>query len=225
MKTAAKRSINKTVSSANMTGAVKEYRLPTFQHEDGEGIVIPVQPVVIVSADNEPATFGNSVKIEDGSDSGLSVSVSNTIGSLGYPTYGNASLAQTYLLNMLSQNEPLRTPGKFVHALCTTVAATVVWDPAAGKKFRLMGYVIIPAAGMAAAGIQLITLLDEAAAITIAHQVYLPAAANVVNQAPIVVQLPGNGFLSVAADNRLSVTLTSACTAGAISVMAYGTEE
>jgi hypothetical protein len=121
--------------------------------------------------------------------------------------------------------EAIRTPMIYNHQLCTTVAATAVWTPAAGKKFRLMGYVICPDAGMGVAGIELITFLDSAAAITIAHQTYLPIAGSIQHQTPIVVALPGNGYLSSAANNVLNVTLTTAVTAGAVSIFVYGTEE
>ena len=121
--------------------------------------------------------------------------------------------------------ESVRTPTKFKHVLCTTAAATALWTPAGGKKFRIMGYVICPDAGLAAAGIQLITFLDQAAAITIAHQTYLPIAASIAHQVPIVVALPGNGYISAVADNVLNVTMTSNVTAGAVSIFVYGTEE
>jgi hypothetical protein len=143
---------------------------------------------------------------------------------------GGGSAMQTVALQALSNvvisgYESVRTPTIFRHALCTTAAATAVWDPAAGKKFRIMGYVICPDAGLLAAGAQLITFLDQAAAITIAHQTYLPIAASIAHQVPIVVALPGNGYLSTAADNILNVTMTSNVTAGAVSIFVYGTEE
>jgi len=230
--------LSRNPSNAGYSNPLKTYSIPATDNPDGT-INVPVQPVQLVDATVEPIPMigtggarlptvvygaGNGGTGAAGADT-LPM-LSTTFSADGSGRQGIVTYATQMVGNILSaQVEVQRTPGIYRHALCTTVAATVVWDPAAGKKFRLMGYVIIPSAGMAAAGIQLITLLDEAAAITIAHQVYLPIAASVTNQAPIVVQLPANGYLSVAADNRLSVTLTAACTAGAISVMVYGTEE
>jgi hypothetical protein len=121
--------------------------------------------------------------------------------------------------------EEQRTPSVFKHALITAAGSTALWTPTAGKKFRILGYVICPDAGLAAAGVELITFLDNATAITIAHQTYLPIAASIAHQVPMVIALPGNGYLSVAADNVLNVSLGTAVTAGAISVFVYGTEE
>lgn len=205
---------------------VKTYSVPASENDD-KTITVVAQAVYPIDPNVEPIPIRMPCIIQDGTTP-ANIAV---VGPAYQDITGSAVNSITVrAIQYVSQpltflQSPLRTPTIFRHALCTTVAATAVWDPAAGRSFRIMGYVITPSAGMAAAGIQLITLLDAAAAITIAHQVYLPAAANVVNQPSIVVQLPGNGYLSTAADNILNCTLTSACTAGAISIMVYGTEE
>lgn len=237
MNLTAKQHLSRNPSNAGYATPLKTYSVPATENQDGT-INVPAQPVYPIDPNYEPIIARMPSVIVGDNQSGTNpptvqrsasvVEFNGGIAQSGFVAGGGNLLTVMALQEIFKGGiggEAVRTPTTFVHALCTTVAATVVWDPAAGKKFRLMGYVIVPAAGMAAAGIQLITLLDEATAITIAHQVYLPAAANVTNQPPIVVKLAGNGYLSVAADNRLSVTLTSACTAGAISVMAYGTEE
>lgn len=216
------------MSAANYSEAVKELDIPNQRDEAGSNIV-PASAVFPVDPNQNPIVNRMPVAVVSGNLGAA------TPAFIAYPvrsqTLNNgtpalATFAAMYLWNEgLALTEILRTPATFNHALCTTVAATAIWTPAAGKKFRLMGYVICPDAGLAAAGIQLITFLDQAAAITIAHQTYLPIAASITHQVPIVVNLPGNGYLSSAANNVLNVTLTSACTAGAISVFVYGTEE
>lgn len=121
--------------------------------------------------------------------------------------------------------EAVRTPNVFKQVVATTVAATAVWDPAAGKKFRIMGGVIISAGGLLAAGIQKISLLDEAADVGINFQTWVPIAASAAAAPPIHFDLRPNGYLSSTADNILKVTLTSAYTAGAVSITVWGTEE
>jgi len=119
----------------------------------------------------------------------------------------------------------VRTPNTIKQNICTTVAATAVWTPTAGKKFRVMGGTIIPAAGMGAAGVEKISLLDSATDIGLNFQTYLPIAASIQHQPQITFDLKPNGYLSAAANNVLNVTLTTAITAGAISVTVWGTEE
>ena len=215
-----------------MSDAVKEIIVPS-RLEDGDRLmpasaVFPVDPNQNPIVNFMPTFLYGTVSP---SQAGTGPYANTMIRCIGTPgSWATATGAGSALLVMdalikAGGLEGKRTPDTFKHVLCTTIAATTVWDPAAGKRFRLMGYVICPDAGLAAAGIQLITFLDEAAAITIAHQTYLPIAASIIHQVPIVVQLPGNGYLSSTADNNLNVTLTSACTAGAISVMVYGTEE
>jgi len=122
--------------------------------------------------------------------------------------------------------EMLRTPNTIKWVGATTSAATDIWAPAAGKKFRVMKVVISPDAGLAAAGIQKISLIEETLGdIGLNVQTYLPIAASIVHQVPIVLDLPGNGYLSTTAGKKLQVTLTSACTAGLISITVFGTEE
>jgi hypothetical protein len=103
-----------------------------------------------------------------------------------------------------------------------------IWTPAAGKKFRLMGFVIQLAgnATQAAAGNFTLTLFDGATALPFAMNTDVPAAAPA-NTMDNQVNLPsmGNGFLSAAANNILSCTMSAALVAGNASVMAFGTEE
>jgi hypothetical protein len=223
--------VKRNPSSANLAQNVKMLELPSVVDKEGThsvptSLVIPVDPNVEPMLNYMPTYLtGTTIAGQAGTRYPIGAVV-----NAGASINGGQALATTaaeqYLYNPATfYAEPARTPTIFKHQLCTTVAATAVWTPAGGKKFRLMGYVITPAAGMAAAGIELITFLDNAAAITIAHQVYLPIAASIVNQPSIVVRLPGNGHLSTNADNVLNVTLTAAATAGAISVMVYGTEE
>lgn len=121
--------------------------------------------------------------------------------------------------------EVMRSPTAFKSVAAMAVGATALWTPAAGKSFRVLGFVIVPSGGLAAAGPQVISLQDGGASFGIDIQTYLPIAASVVAQSPICVSLPGNGYLSAAPGNVLSVNLSAAVTAGAVSVSVWGTEE
>jgi len=228
--------LKNTVSAANLSEAVKELDVVGTMRDKLGANIVPTSAVFPVDPNTNPIlnympsiVYGSPVPSQAGGNNILYqatvIRSQGTFATSG-PVSGTGNglmVIEPYIKT--GGLEAKRTPDTFKHQLCTTVAATAVWTPAGGKKFRIMGYVICPDAGMAAAGIQLITLLDSAAAITIAHQTYLPIAASIVHQVPIVVQLPGNGYLSAVADNVLNVTLTTAVTAGAISVFVYGTEE
>jgi len=103
-----------------------------------------------------------------------------------------------------------------------------IWTPAVGKKFRLMGFVIQLAGNstQAAAGNFTLQLFDGATAMPFSLDTDVPAAAPA-NTMDNSVNLPnmGNGFLSAAANNILSCTMSAALVAGQASVMAFGTEE
>lgn len=92
----------------------------------------------------------------------------------------------------------------------TITSETTIWTPAAGKKFRLMGFVLTQ--GTATGNV---TLKDNTAGTTI-----LIIPATTLGQ-PLSMAL-GNGILSAAANNVLTATGVSTET---ISGFVYGTEE
>lgn len=71
---------------------------------------------------------------------------------------------------------------------------TAIWTPASGKKFRILGFLLVGSA----AGY--ITIKDNTAGTTI---MVVPTAAG---GAGTFVELPGNGYLSAAANNVLTAT-------------------
>jgi len=121
-----------------------------------------------------------------------------------------------------------RTPNVFKTAVATALGDTAVWTPAAGKKFRLMRFLIqvTANAALAAGGLLEILLRDATTATGLAHSYFVPGAAGTVfgEQGGTWIDL-GNGFLSAAANNVLNVNLSVALTAGEVRVVACGTEE
>jgi len=103
-----------------------------------------------------------------------------------------------------------------------------IWTPATGKKFRLMGFVIQLAGNctQAAGGNFTMQLFDGATVMPFSLDSDVPAVAPA-NTMDNTVNLPnmGNGYLSAAANNILSCTMSAALVAGQASVMAFGTEE
>jgi hypothetical protein len=103
-----------------------------------------------------------------------------------------------------------RTPTVFkVVALGAATAETTIWTPAAGKKFRLMGFLLTPGAGST------LTFKDNTGGTTI-------FAARGATDTPITPSGLGNGILSAAADNVLTVTRGTSCTLDGV---VWGCEE
>lgn len=122
----------------------------------------------------------------------------------------------------------VRTPSVFRTVVAAAAGNTVVWTPAAGKRFRLMRYSIELAgnAAMAAAGIEELTLNDNGAAIGQGASFFAPAAAGaVLGGVTTGWRDLGNGYLSAAINQALQINLGTALTAGEVRVNTAGTEE
>lgn len=108
--------------------------------------------------------------------------------------------------------ERWRNPNVFKSLSAVVVTAeTTIWTPAAGKKFRLMGYILSQGVATGA-----VTLKDNTAGSTI----------HIIPQNTIGVYIVspgfGNGQLSAAANNVLTATGASTET---LTGMVFGTEE
>jgi hypothetical protein len=111
----------------------------------------------------------------------------------------------------------------------STAAAglTAVWTPAAGKKYRLMGYTIDVAGTLAATGTQVLTLRDGAATVIknhVANLIQTQTASISGGDSHMGADL-GQGQLSAAINTTLNINLGTAMASGAVTVNAWGTEE
>lgn len=138
----------------------------------------------------------NPTSIQDASGSAAPLA----IGSFGYV---GASLW-----------DRIRTPNviKRIEAVAVTAATgATIWTPAAGKKFRLMGWSLSSSAAAA-------LIFGDNLVGTVILRTELLAAAGVSQTAPGF----GNGFLSAAADNVLKLDVTANST---VSGYVFGCEE
>lgn len=186
----------------------------------------PVEVEVKYVTPFEPATGYNQmpVNISDPTTPTTKAAVS-VIG--GTPTFGTGALqvnALTILGDEAGGFSYAKTPIVYKTLGLTTAAGdTALWDPAAGKKFRLMGYTIDIAAGTTAAASCVIQLRDNATVI-FTHSVNGGALAASAGRVIASVQLNGNGYISIASDNILNLNLSSALAVGGVCVNAWGTE-
>jgi hypothetical protein len=88
-----------------------------------------------------------------------------------------------------------------------------------------MGLIICPSGTGAAAGLRTFSIEEETLGQIMAASVLAPAAGVACN-APICINLPGNGYLATTADKDLVITTgTTAYTVGSDAITAWGTEE
>jgi len=130
------------------------------------------------------------------------------------------TMACRALLDKAGVLEGPRTPSVFKTVAASLIGSTALWTPAAGKKFRIMGFkCFIPSTATTAGG-STITLKDGAA--TVFTLAVLGTTTQIVNyqQTDMV-----NGYLSAAANNVLNIDLSAALTAGAVVVDVWGAEE
>lgn len=123
-----------------------------------------------------------------------------------------------------------RAANIFRHNAATAANSTAVWTPAAGKKFRLLGFelTITRDATVAVAGVVTVNLIDAAGTIIYSTGVYVPIAATPGNlpAGPLSsIDLGKIGYLSALANNVLNINLSVALVTGSVQVNVRGTEE
>lgn len=150
-----------------------------------------------------------------------SVGVTSTFGTTTEMVVGS----EQFVANIANANfEAIRAPTKWLTVPNINAAGnTAVWTPAAGKKFRLMGWTITLSKEAACAGAYAIQLKDAAA---VFHEIDVSAAALVAQGIVNIwtVNYPSNGMLSSAINNVLNLG-EAALTAGVVSFNGWGTEE
>jgi hypothetical protein len=157
---------------------------------------------------------------------GRAESASAESDSLAPTAIGNERvIAQLFGWNGASFDR-IRIANVFKTVVATEAGATALWTPAAGKSFRLMGYTISVAGTLAATGVQTLQLLDGATAIKnhLANVIETTTVSISGGDTQIGADL-GQGELSAAANNVLSINLGSAMATGGVAVNAWGTEE
>jgi hypothetical protein len=221
----AKLHVERRVPAAGaMSRNIKDFQVPSVENPDGT--ISPVAQVIIpLDVNTEPNTYTMPCTIQDKA-TGNFLGVASPLANMTASSYAIATRSQLFVSPWPSASEPLRTPTTYKFATCAAATgATVIWAPAAGKKFRLMGLIICPSGTAAAAGLRTFSIEEETLGQIMAASVIAPAAGVGCN-APIVIDLPGNGYLATLADKDLIITTgTTAYTVGSDAVTAWGTEE
>jgi hypothetical protein len=114
----------------------------------------------------------------------------------------------------------IRIANTFLTVSATAAGSTVVWTPGAGNLFRLMGFSISVAGTLAAAGIQVLELLDGATVFKNFNTYLSATPAN----ATVFAEDMGQGYLSIATANVLNIHLGTAMATGAVTINVWGTQ-
>jgi hypothetical protein len=164
--------------------------------------------------------YGNLRTVAGSSGSGSAGAIElNADGELA-TLYGAAGAAFMFGFNGASWDR-LRIANTFKTVNVTAAGSTAVWTPGAGNFFRLMGYTISVSGTVAAAGEQVIELLDGAATVISQHNATVQVV--ITGDTQIGADL-GQGYLSVAAANVLNVHLGTAMATGSVAVNVWGTQ-
>lgn len=150
----------------------------------------------------------------------------NTDGQQGFPVGNLLTNAYLYGYNGDLSNaaawDRVRIANVFKNVVATAAGNTAVWTPTAGKKFRLMGYTLSIAGTLAATGVNVLQLRDNAT--VIARHGATVTLTTPTGDTQIGVDL-GQGILSSTINNVLNVNLGTAMATGGVYVNAWGTEE
>lgn len=206
----------------NLSQAVRSVRFV----EDGEGNIWGFPVVMVDPAGNSPIEARAAVVIRDATTPGTTANViAPSVADLGVASFRALEVysAQVVYNNVTPGWEAQRTPTIFKNV--ASASDFNVWDPAAGKKFRLMGFTIRGVApSLGAAAVNSVALVDNATDI-FTFWFFCNTAIATARDFSVTVNLPGNGYLSIAADNILNANIGTGLTAGYIEVNAWGTEE
>jgi hypothetical protein len=214
-------------TSGTVVGTVELFSMPSFP--TSLGVAITQQGALSVGSSSATGAAAPSsahymgMLGQDGNLIGMrSAEVDNvTVGSLR--TTG-------YLYDGVKADRA-RTPSKIKNVYANAAGNTLLWTPAAGKRFRILAcrVTVTANAAITSGGILDIRLYDgSATSIGLSHSLYCPATS--VTTTPGAAYDSGwmdlrNGYLSTTIDNSLNVNLSQALTAGGVQTIVIGTEE
>jgi len=124
-------------------------------------------------------------------------------------------------------NAPIQ-PNIFKTVQVTAAGNTAAWTPTSGKMFRLLKYMVEATSNVSqvSGGVLTISFQDGTTPIPFAHDLYVPSP-SLKLFAPYNsgwIELGGNGYLSVLANNVLNANLSAALASGNVRVTVCGTE-
>ena len=213
------------LTTGHLSEEVKDLLLEIYTNSDGKHL--KAYPAININTLSNPMQVGicptiicdfttptTMVRVQN-IGTGSFLSTQNCLWTIAWQVINNESTGVP---------ETVRTPTWFFTVNCTTIAATSIVAAVAGKKHRILGIIVNIAGGMAAAGLQTVSILDVAADMGLDPSFWVEIAATPVGQS-IYLDLRPNGKLVAAVNTAINVTLTAAMTAGAVSVTIWGDDE
>ena len=187
---------------------------------NGQAALVSGLPGVVARLQGYDPLLGNWNRVQ--------VSNDNTDAQIPSATGHVAAIAHRMAFNGASWDR-VRTPNVFITAQITAQGINNIWTPAAGKKFRLMGFELqLVGDTTALAAVEIGAIFQEGASISIGYesQFYVPSVtANSLGNMIVGKADWGNGYLATAANNSFVIYLTTALNNGRLRVNYWGTEE
>jgi hypothetical protein len=213
------------LTTGHLSEEVKDLLLEIYTNSDGKHL--KAYPAINVNTLSNPMQLGicPSIIVDPLAPTTQANVIANNLVQENHPTNALQVSAGMYVYNAPAfTQEAVRTPTWFFTVNCTTIAATPIVAAVAAKKHRILGIIVNIAGGMAAAGLQTVSILDVAADMGLDPSFWVAIAATPVGQS-IYLDLRPNGKLVAAVNTAINVTLTAAMTAGAVSVTIWGDDE
>lgn len=126
-----------------------------------------------------------------------------------------------------NQQQLVHAPDTFHSIAATLQGNTLVWQPAAGKRFRLLNLWIRPTQDTTfqTQGDSIVDLRDNNTSIGLTTSFYLPQNTPAIDYPPFIQDLGPIGYLSTAANNPLNLNINGAPKTGNVRCVVMGTEE
>jgi len=190
---------------------------------NGQAALVSGLPGVVARLQGYDPLLGNWNRVQ--------VSNDNTDAQIPSATGHVAAIAHNMVFNGSTWDRE-RASNKFNSGPAISIGhgiANEIWQPAAGKKFRLLGFTLTLTenASVVGGGIHTVQFYDGANPMPFLYDVYLPGTALLQPGTcfNINVELGPIGYLSSAINNILSIDLSSALASGQWRVNLRGTEE
>ena len=174
--------------------------------------------------------FASQIGYRDNSDNIVAL---NSLAKIGDNASGNSAAGIALAGYDGSNISRLRYANTVKSLNKSTTGDTPIWTPSAGRRYRLLGYIITISsnATLAAAGMLAIKLRDGTTVDIVTHNVYVPQTAEnklASDWSTGFVDLGAGGGLGVqggAVTRALNLSLSTALATGIVDVQVFGTED
>lgn len=222
------------IITGNLSEEVKDLLLEIFSTNDGKHL--KGYPAININTLSNPMQVGICPSIiVDPINTALQAQIQATSGFTAGVTNSARGALVTFamegVLNGSGNMDAVRTPTWFKSLTTTAAGPTQIVASNATKKHRILGGIVICAGAAAAAGAELVSIIDNVTDTGLDFGFYTPTAANLAlgiganAGTSVTFDLKPNGYLCIAVNTAINITLSVALTAGNVTVILWGDDE